>query len=584
MELNAEQERAVKAELSPILVIAPAGTGKTRVLTERIIYLIEEGIVRPDEVLAITFTNLAANEMVNRVGKRIKDKHKIPDAIGTIHSLFAEILRKDIGLVCRNRNFNFEVVYGEFQDSVLRKALRRSKTDSKYSRYHLQDLKELISRYKISTYLEENKLSPIELNKVQEVFPQYEKLLEDKNLLDYDDILIFVDRLFSEIPAILEFWKDKYKAILVDELQDVNEIQFRIIKKLISKEKPNFFAVGDPNQCIFIFAGAKENIFEEFRTLLTECHEIELVTNYRSVKDIVDYSNTIKVLNRPKIAKSASSEKGQIIRVGKVEDSLLKDLLCTENIELSKWAVLFRHNADSKFLIELLIENGIPFRTSYFSLLDDPVIEKIINYLRLIYFDNSKPLKTILWTKDVSLDTYSRKEIASNLNFPETTLFDYLMKSEAWKDLPITDASLANLEKFITKIKRLRGCDKSHLAALVEEILPEIFLRKIAPSSREKINLFIKWLKNIQKEKGEAFSEEILCNLRYYAEITKEDINAKRHNYLTLSTIHKTKGLEWENVVILKYDALAQSSRAISDDKYLEYVAITRAKNALYLC
>lgn len=584
MELNFEQAIAVRAELSPILVIAPAGTGKTRVLTERIIYLIEEGIVRPDEVLAITFTNLAANEMVSRVGKRIKDKHNIPDAIGTIHSLFAEILRKDIGLVCRCRNFNFEVVYGEFQDGVLRKALRRSKTSSRYSRYSLRELKELISRYKISTYLDQNKLSPSELLQVEEVFSQYEKILEDKNLLDYDDILIFVDKLFSEIPAILEFWKDKYKAILVDELQDLNEIQFRIIKKLISKENPNFFAVGDPNQCIFIFAGAKENIFEEFRALLPNCKEIELITNYRSDKDIVDYSNVIKVLQRPKVAKSASKEKGQIIRVQKIEDSLINDLLCTENIDLSKWAVLFRHNANSKILIELLIENGIPFRTSYFSLLDDPVIEKITNYLRVIYFDNSKPLKTILCTKDISLDTYSRKEIISSLNFPETTLFDYLIRSEIWKNLPISDDFLINLEKFIVKIKRLRSYDKTHLASLVEEIIPEIFVRKIPPASRVKINLFIKWLSNIQEREGEEFTEEILCNLRCYAEISKEDINAKRHNYLTLSTIHKTKGLEWENVAILKYDALAESSKLISDDKYLEYVAVTRAKNTLYLC
>ncbi|AEG73724.1 ATP-dependent DNA helicase UvrD/PcrA [Mycoplasma haemofelis str. Langford 1] len=582
MELNPEQARAVKAPPKPILVIAPAGTGKTRVLTERIIYLIESNIAAPDEILAITFTNLAANEMVSRVENRIKDKHRIPDAIGTIHSLFGEILRKDIGLVCRNRNFNFEITYGDFQDSIFRKALNKAKTESKFSRYSLKDLKDLVSKYKISMHLGTDALTPIELHKVREVFDEYEKILEEKNLLDFDDVLIFVDKLFHEVPIILEFWQNKYKAILVDECQDLDEIQFRIIRKLVEKENPNFFAVGDPNQCIFIFKGAKENIFEEFKNLFEDFEEIELVTNYRSDKSIVKYSNEKKILPRPAISKAHSKEQGCISFLPYV-DNLLKEKLLIPNIDLSRWSVLFRYNNDARFLVDQLIENRIPFRTSHFYLLEDPAIEKIVNYLKVIYFDNSKPLKTILHSKDLALDKHTVKEICAEGNYVGSTLFSFLIHETEWLDLPISDSDISKLGIFLERIKRLRRMEKDYLAGLVESIVPIIFMGKITPATRDKIDLFILWLDTIQVEKTLFSAEEIVVNMISYAEISKEDINAKRHNYLTLSTIHKTKGLEWENVIVLRYEELQKSSTKSGNDKYLEYVAITRAKNNLFL-
>ncbi|GCE63928.1 ATP-dependent helicase [Candidatus Mycoplasma haematohominis] len=581
IKLNPEQKAIVSAPNKPILVIAAAGTGKTRVLTERIIHLMNKSNIPPEQILSITFTNMAAEEMKERIQRRIKDSHRIPTAIGTIHSIFSDILRRDIEKICKHRKHSFEILQEEGQNWALKRAFQILNLENSFHKSRLNGIRNLLSDWKTGNFLGIKIISEENIEKYSGIFKEYEKILREKNLMDFDDVLILTSQLLSEYPEIKNYWTAKYKAILIDEVQDLNEIQWRLISKLITNESPNFLAVGDPNQCIYLFNRAKEDIFEVIEKTFPNLIKYELIQNYRSAENIVSLSNEIKHI---KFSNSVSSTQqiGEVIHCDSLTEAL-NELLKSQ--DYSNWAIIFPKHSDVKEIVELLIKNNIPFKSSRFFLLENPHIEKIILLFQAIFFDNSSPLENILCSKEIKISSHAKKEIINPSNWgTNITLSEFLLDGEEWKNLHVDTADMSLIENFINSIKQLKSLPTDNLSNLVPHLKNFLFANtKLTAASLGKIDLFIEWLKNIQPNPSEESSEDIVMNFKNYSEFSKEEINKKKHNSITLSTVHRSKGLEWNKVIVLEYNYLLDESNSKTKDKHLAYVAITRAKEKLLL-
>ncbi|OAL09740.1 hypothetical protein A6V39_05455 [Candidatus Mycoplasma haematobovis] len=567
--LNKTQKEAVYSLLNKhTLVIAPAGTGKTEVLVSRICYLLENGI-KPEEICAVTFTNFAASEMSKRIKERFNDVRKTPSAIGTIHSLYGTILRHHIDILDIGLNHMFKIADEDQKNSILRIV------NSKYYKKE-RKLKDLISKHKISKHLNPNEATNLEDQGLLETYEKYLEILKKRWMLDYDDLLILVDRIFDLRLDILEHWRNKYKVILVDECQDLNPLQFKLITRLIG-ENSIFFGVGDPHQCIYAFAGAQKDIFNKFKEFFKDNYlQISLLENYRSTKKIVDYSNQIKLFEP--YAKVVSEEEGTIETI-KTFDLINK----LKDADLSRWAILFRQNKHAKDLIKQAIENKIPFKTSKFELLEKDEIQKIISYLRLIYFDNFNPFKKLLQLKYLELSQESKSKIFEKPNPPYLTLYEKWMSTDR-DDWFENEEDNEKLSDFLKKLKRLREAKVNNLSVFVESLIPSLFEGELKQSQKDNISLFVKWLDNIQPEKTSESAVQVVLDIEDKAKFFKEQKDSGDFNYLSLITIHKSKGLGWDNVAILEYDLLQESAKNRDEEsEFLEYVSVTRAKKNLFL-
>ncbi|OAL10749.1 hypothetical protein A6V39_01660 [Candidatus Mycoplasma haematobovis] len=575
--LNEKQKEAVYAPLnSHTLVIAPAGTGKTEVLVSRILYLLENSI-RPEEICAITFTNYAANEMLQRIKEKFNDVRRMPIAIGTLHSLYGQMLRYDIDDLNTSLDYRFKIADELQQCSILENKEIKVISNFKYIK-QLRKLSNLISKHKVSKHLNPQNTTDLEKEGLVSVYEKYEMILRRRKMVDYDDLLIYMDKLFEENPRILNYWRNKYRVVLVDECQDLSLLQFKLITRLIG-ENSIFFGVGDPHQCIYAFAGAQKNIFKKFKAFFKNKNyvQIDLLENYRSTRKIVDYSNQIKLFEP--YAKVVKDEEG-LVEVISVPDLIEK--LKTE--DLSQWVVLFKENKHADFLIKHAIENGIPFKASLFKLIERDEIQIIISYLRLIYFNNFNSFWRLVQLKSIELSGDARwKLFKINPTGEHLTLYARWIEGEEqnWFDNP---EDCEKLNTFLRKIKELRTQDISNLSKLAESLIPHLFKVELKGIKKESISLFIKWLDNIQPEKTRESAEKIVLDIENKAKFFKEPEENEDPNYLTLITIYKSKGLGWNNVAVLEYDLLQECARRRDEEnEFLEYVSVTRAKTKLFL-
>lgn len=575
--LNEKQKEAVFAPLdSHTLVIAPAGTGKTEVLVSRIFYLLQNRI-RPEEICAITFTNYAANEMLTRIKEKFNDVRRMPIAIGTLHSLYGEMLRYDIDDLNTELDYRFKIA-DEFQQwGILENYEIGVLSNFKYVK-QLKKLSTLVSKHKVTKHLNPQETTDLEKEGLVPVYEKYEKILRRKRMVDYDDLLIYMDKLFEEHPKILNYWRNKYKVVLVDECQDLSLLQFKLITRLIGKDSI-FFGVGDPHQCIYAFAGAQKNIFNKFKAFFKnkKLVQIDLLENYRSTKKIVDYSNQIKLF-KP-YAKVVKDEEG-LVEVISVPDLIEK--LKTE--DLSQWVVLFKENKHADFLIKHAIENGIPFKASLFKLLEKDEIQIILSYLRLIYFDNFTSVWKLVQLRHIELTKESKLQLFKiPISGSHLTLYAKWMEGEEqdWFTNP-EDSEKLNL--FLRRIKEFRSQKADNLSKLAESLIPSLFTEELKGIRKENIVLFVKWLDNIQPVKTREEAEKIVLDIENKSKFFKEPEDSEDPNYLTLITIYKSKGLGWNNVAVLEYDLLQECARRRDEEnEFLEYVSVTRAKRKLFL-
>ncbi|MDR2829339.1 MAG: UvrD-helicase domain-containing protein, partial [Mycoplasmataceae bacterium] len=408
--LNEKQKNAVSCGFGPVMVIAGAGTGKTRVLTSRIIFLLQNNLVKTDEILSLTFTNKAANEMKKRI---LDSGFHYLKWMGTYSSICLRILKEEI--IWLNRSVNFTVMDEEDQLMLVREICKVNSFNTKI--VTPQKIQRAISFLKSNMYLDADVISydkfrtaglysSEEINLVKNVFKIYQKKLLENNLVDFDDLLTLTLKIFNENKEVVHKWQSRFKYILVDEFQDTNEVQFKILMHLVDPALNNVYIVGDPDQTIYTWRGAYANIFRDFLTHFVGTKKFILDTNYRSSQKILDASNKLIRNNKERIDKQLVSNKGagnNVFIYNADSQEAESNFVANEitklhgKYEYKDMAILYRANHLSRSIEMNLINHNIPYvvygGTKFYQRKE---IKDILAYLKILVNDDELSYKRII--------------------------------------------------------------------------------------------------------------------------------------------------------------------------------------------
>ena len=592
--LNEAQRNAIKDVWGPTIVYAGAGSGKTRTLTYRIAYMIKEHNIDPLNILAITFTNKAANEMKERVLKLVNfDYYSL--TISTFHSLCAKILRREAKLIGYDNNFS--IIDEEDQLKIISEILSEGNFDKRGSR----NLQKLIS---YSKSLEVKLEDPFARN----IMEKYNERLKKLNLLDFDDLLIKVRDLFLENKEVLEKYQNIYKFILVDEFQDTNKTQYQIVK-LLALNHRNIFVVGDDDQSIYAFRGANYENTKLFKKDFPEHKSFTLEQNYRSTQFILDGCNRLISHNEDREKKELYSSikggEGDVVvyeaynekdEVRYVLDQI--ELLKNRDNEYSDFAILYRSSSLLRNFEIGLINYNIPYKVyGGISYLKRREIKDITAYLKLIVNNNDiQSFKRIVNVPPRGIGPTTVEKVESLIDKYDMNLFDAIDSCKTILPKSKYDV-LVDFKEFILEYKS--RLDEVELVDLYNALLKDLnyyeFLKEEDIESfddrKENLEEYKSILVNVEESKEdlpridrlrEAFDDAILSDA--YLQSAKEDPLG-----ITVSTIHSIKGLEFDYVFLVGLEeSLFPSMRSIEEgsieeERRVAYVAVTRAKKKLYL-
>ena len=589
MTLNDKQLEAVNHTEGPCLVLAGAGSGKTRVLTERIIKLIDDG-VSPYNILAITFTNKAAKEMRVRVQNKIGD---VADSIfiGTFHSFGLRILRENYDAI--GYSSNITILDTDDTKSLIKRILKENSFDP--ADY---DIKHIIS--KISSAKNDG-ISPLEFSKlflnehdkvIGLVYEKYLKLLKENNSVDFDDLLLKPVEIFKKRKDILEKYQERFRYILVDEYQDTNSIQYELCK-MLAKKYNNIFVVGDANQSIYSWRNADYRNILNFEKDYKNAHVVLLEENYRSTNTILKAANSVIKNNNEgtKLNLWTSIGDGEKIEYIRVEDEIkessfvinkIKELV-NEGYNYSDFAVLYRTNAQSRTVEEAFVRNNIPYNIigSYY-FYNRKEIKDLIAYLNLIYNTNdSVSLERVINTPKRGIGTKTIDNIREKANMNDVSLFDAI---DSGKELEFKKLILELIEDSKTM----------NLSDLIEDVLVKTGLRREYELDKS-IESDTK-VENLNEFKSLAvnFEDNGIYDLSTFLEnimlVSDKGQYAEDDNNVNIMTLHSAKGLEFNIVFILgmeegifPHSRSFESAKELEEERRLCYVGITRAKKKLYL-
>ena len=586
--LNKEQLEAVAHVDGPCLVMAGAGSGKTKVLTTRIINLIEEGI-NDYNILAITFTNKAAAEMRDRVRNMYGD---VRSFIGTFHSLGLRIIRENYELCGLFNNFN--IIDSDDVLSIIKKIMKNNNIDpKKFSPYAI--------RNKIS-FIKNELLSDAELDKffntefdkmVKNIYFKYQSILADSNVVDFDDLLAKPFILFREHKDILEKYQERYKYILVDEYQDTNPVQYKLTKLLANKYK-NIFVVGDMNQSIYGFRQADYKNIVNFEKDYKDCKVIKLEENYRSTNNILNAANSVIANNKERKDLRLWSEHGDGVKVKYIRSyderhevtiviNEIKKLL-ENGYHRKDIAILYRTNAQSRVVEEGMLSNNIPYRVvGAYYFYNRKEIKDLIAYLRLIYNTHDEiSLRRIINVPKRGIGEAAIKTLESTALLNNTSMFESLStkKELEFKKLIedlIKDSNSMSLTELIDSIM-----EKTHMKE-------ELELDKSLDSELRLDNLmeFKSITASFEEKEGCVNLGDFLNEISLIADLSE---HKESDDEVTLMTIHSAKGLEFTIVFLIGMEeGIFPHANSLLEDNGLEeerrlcYVGITRAKEILYL-
>lgn len=589
LELNPNQQKAVNHIEGPMLVLAGAGSGKTKVLTNRIANLIDNGI-SPYNILAITFTNKAAKEMKDRVISLIGGTASSIQ-ISTFHSLGLRILKENYSLLGYERNFT--IIDSDDVLTIIKKIMKDLNMSKEH--YNPREIKNKISSAK-NEMMDIEKFSKIEFDhKIVEVYKTYQKKLKQGNSVDFDDLLILPIKLFKSYPSVLEDYQDRYKYILIDEYQDTNEAQYTFTRLLSAKYR-NIFVVGDNDQAIYAFRGANYKNILNFEKDYPEAKTILLEENYRSTKNILNAANSVIKNNRERKDKNlwSSNETGDKIKYKKVSTEKeeasfvveeIKNLL-SQGITEDQIAVLYRTNAQSRTIEEELLKKNIKYRVvGSFYFYNRKEIKDLLCYLRLI--NNHKDDVSLLRIINTPKRGIGEKTISSLVDYAEENNISLYEAITTGKEL-----AFKNLIEELTK-----DSEKLSLTELVDTILEKSGIKNELSSSKlledeirlENLNEFKGVTQTYEEEQGLVSLEDFLEEISLVSDITEHQDDTGR---VSLMTVHSVKGLEYNYVFIIgmeesifpHYNAINDGTNsAIEEERRLCYVAITRAKKKLYI-
>ena len=585
--LNDEQIEAVKHNEGPCLVLAGAGSGKTKVLTNRIAYLIENG-VRDYNILAITFTNKAAKEMRDRVYNLVGD---VASFIGTFHSLGLRIIRENCGYL--NLPSNFSIIDSDDVLTVIKKILKDMNLDTKqYSPSYIRNRISFIKNQMLSE-MELDKFFNTPIDKiVVDVYYKYNERLIASAAVDFDDLLLMPVRLFEHNKEILEHYQERYKYILIDEYQDTNPVQYKLSKLLASKYK-NIFVVGDMNQSIYAFRQADYHNIVNFEKDYANAKTIKLEHNYRSTNNILNAANDVISHNKERKDLRLYSDKGDGPKITylrsydeKHEISLVIDeinKLYLDGYEPKDVAILYRTNAQSRAIEEVFASKGIPYKIygSYY-FYNRKEIKDLISYLKLIYNDKDEiSLRRIINVPKRGIGDSAIKDIELRANLNQCSMYDAL---ESKKELEFKD--------IIESIKKTS--ESLSLTELIDEVLDKSGMKKELEDSHliedetrlENLMEFKSITASYEERTGSVnlgdFLEEISL-------VSDQANHTEDGNVVTLMTLHSAKGLEFPVVFMVGMEEgifphnMSIMEDNIEEERRLCYVGITRAKEKLYL-
>ena len=599
--LNQEQRLAAETLKGPVLVLAGAGSGKTRALTYRVANLIEQGVA-PWHILALTFTNKAAKEMRERIHKIVGDKAE--DAwISTFHSTCAKILRRDIDKL--GYTGSFAIYDDDDQTSIIKDILKRQNIDDKF--LPPREIKGKISdaKNKMLSVDEWFQKSPRDYRAqmIHDVFQAYEERLKSANALDFDDLINKTLELFLDHPPVLQSYQRRFEYVLVDEYQDTNTAQYMLVK-LITKESRNLCVVGDDDQSIYGWRGADISNILDFEKDYPEAKVIKLEQNYRSTANILNAANQVIAHNALRKEKALWTEMG--------DGETIKLFLAGDEREEAAWicdhihklhqlsiiygdaAILYRTNAQSRVLEEMLMRAGIPYRVfGGQRFYDRKEIRDVIAYLRVIVnTPDDVSLKRIINQPKRSIGDATINELAEHALKNDMPLFSALIDlPESLSSRPrkcVSDFAMIMNELIAQK-------ENMQLTEFVKHVMEktgllEQYQKEDTDESRARVENMMEFLSAVTEFERAQEGATLEAFLENVALITDMDRAEESKDFVTLMTLHSAKGLEFPNVFLAGLEeGLFPSARSIMDEARLEeerrlcYVGITRAMQRLYI-
>lgn len=592
MKLNRGQDEAIKHGNGPCMVLAPPGSGKTLIVTERTRYLIEESEVRPDQILVITFTRYAAREMKERF-ERLTAGKNYPVTFGTFHSIFYGILKCAYGIGANNLMSEKEssVLLQEVLDQTdiestpevedeeeLVRELLREVGMVKNGLYHLKDFH--------SKYLTQDEFA--------EVFRSYEHQKKERKKFDFDDMLVQCYALFRKKPEILQGWQKRFQYILIDEFQDINRVQYEVIR-MLAAPRYNLFVVGDDDQSIYGFRGAKPELMLYMKQEFPALRTISLTVNYRSTEFITGAAARVILHNDTRFYKRVQSfrGRGQNVHVQEVLDEQEEAQYVTEEIQKKldqgikpgEIAVLFRTAVQARMISEILSEHRIPFemRDYVTNFYKHFIVKDMMAYLQLAAGKRDRSLFLTICNRPL-------RYLARNSMENRQVDFEDLRKFYCDKDW-----MLDIIDQFDVDVRMMKNmAPYAAIQYIRKKIGYDDFLKEYA----EKHQIPWKQLMDVMAELEErsknfkSYDEWEIHIAKYTQELEEQQAKARkikgeRENKVQLMTIHSAKGLEFEDVFVIHANEggiphqKAEKKEEIEEERRLFYVALTRAKNNL---
>lgn len=592
MKLNRGQDEAIKHGNGPCMVLAPPGSGKTLIVTERTRYLIEESGVRPDQILVITFTRFAAREMKERF-ERLTAGKNYPVTFGTFHSIFYGILKCAYGIGANN-------LMSEKESSVLLQEVL-DQTDIE-STPEVEDEEELVRELLREVGMVKNGLCHLKdfhskyltQDEFAEVFRSYEHQKKELKKFDFDDMLVQCYALFRKKPEILQGWQKRFQYILIDEFQDINRVQYEVIR-MLAAPRYNLFVVGDDDQSIYGFRGAKPELMLYMKQEFPSLRTISLTVNYRSTEFITGAAARVILHNDTRFYKRVQSfrGRGQNVHVQEVLDEQEEAQYVTEEIQKKldqgikpgEIAVLFRAAVQARMISEILSEHRIPFemRDYVTNFYRHFIVKDMMAYLQLAAGKRDRSLFLTICNRPL-------RYLARNSMENRQVNFEDLRKFYCDKDW-----MLDIIDQFDVDVRMMKNmAPYAAIQYIRKKIRYDDFLKEYA----EKHQISWKQLMDVMAELEErsknfkSYDEWEIHIAKYTQELEEQQAKARkikgeRENKVQLMTIHSAKGLEFEDVFVIHANEgeiphqKAEKKDEIEEERRLFYVALTRAKNNL---
>lgn len=611
--LNKEQREAVQTIQGPLLVLAGAGSGKTKLLTSRIAYLIQNG-VKPRNILAVTFTNKAAKEMKERLGNILGENVVKYMWVGTFHGICGRILRENI----ENYSFqsgkkldkNFSIYDENDSNAVIKQVIKKLNLDDKV--YQPKLVKSVISNaknkmqdaYTFATFARDFKSQ-----KIASIYEEYENALNNNNAIDFDDMLLLTVKLLEQSKEVRQLYYDRFQHILVDEFQDTNMAQYKLINMLYTNLEPeipderSLCVVGDVDQSIYSWRGADYTIILNFQKDFKKTKLIKLEQNYRSTANILNVANAIIENNTERVDKVLYSQKGdgELIDYYEAQDEADEANFIASRIkqdsggDYNRYAILYRTNSQSRALEEACMAAGIPYRIyGGLKFYDRKEIKDIIAYLKLIYNpDDSQSFRRIVNVPKRAIGDTTVKALSDFADSKDVSLFEAIKEIEESELSPRVQSKLKDFAELILKFKN--AASSYSLQEFVTLVIEKSgYLAELQSQNTPESEADIENLQELVNVAGEFVPEEsdnaLGEFLQQVALVSDLDGMDDISNNVTLMTLHSAKGLEFPIVFlagcdegVFPHQRTFNIPSEMEEERRLMYVGVTRAEEKLYL-